>query len=1198
MFLLIQRCFLIFLSTLFSFISFSYASDEPIEREGQTPVGEIIFVAGKALVRLVPEADFRTAVPKQKLVSYDMIKTTLGARLSILFKDETQLKLASNTAVIIREVTPIKEKPGALKILLRLESGEVWTRSKSVPEGLMIETPYATAAIRGTEWSISVKENESRVIVMQGNVHLSNPFGSITVGKDEQAVIVGNTAPFKSVIVRPRDRTQWTHYLTEKRLLGYLKFEEGVLPGTPEALFNAGRLEESGSAFKKRISTKPNDPVALTGLGLIELKKGNLDKAEPLLNQALEVKEELLALLGKAYQFISLNNAEGSAEILRNASQSFPEDPLPYIFFSYLHAFHGDFSEALKGCDKGLSALPNNPLLLAFKTDLYLILDKPEDAKTTIDTLLKENPRSSEGYERLGFYYRMVMGNSRKARDALKKSIELDDTNDEAIAKMADLLREEGYISEALKLIEKALSIAPWNALHHYNYGRLLADINKIDKARMEFRKALELDSTFSRAYLGEGIVLLKEGKTEEALKTLSKASLLEPNLSEIHSFLAIAYYQKHEVRAALDELKRAEECDPLDSTPHQLASAIYNNLYMPVEAIEEARKVLELLPYKRASGYALLEGSQNGVMSVNYGMDFLDLAEWSLYYAQKALFINPYRNTSHIGLSKAYDKLGQISSLQGLNEFTSPSMSERLQGLTLNVNSLNFSNRYSTLISKPGHFLTLGGTYGHGDSDETQADLSASGDLGSRFPLTYSFFSKAYRDSGPLTHDESKNGSASIVLGYKPSYDHDLYLNLGYLTDRNEVTPIASKSVSEPDDNQKSRDHFYSFEFGYHKEFSPVSHLMANLRYFKTNGKLENPDLGNDGSGFASEKENGKNIALGIKHLFALSEAHQASYGLDCNFLEWKVGEDWPYVYPEWIYRDQFSLERTSLNFYLFDRWTIKPGITFDAGLFLSYYRADVKLDSQDTLYGSYAIKVDKNTLRLNPRIGLAIDLGQNGILRVGYQKRSIPGFNGELAPIGVSGLIPPTFDIAFNAAEDIQGSIEYELTRKTFVKFLLGYESLSDLTTLGDNKKAQLRYGRFAINQILGRHFSFSARYNYNGSRYLDGSGRQVYGIPRHSGDARLVFIHPSEVYLSLRESYVGEMFADDANRLKLKSYFTTDFYAQKELFQKRVFLSFSICNLFNKSYTAINRNSIWYSGPLPARGRTLYFRGEYRF
>ena len=79
-------------------VSFSRAA-EIVERKGLTPVGEIIFVAGKSLVRLVPEESYRSAVPRQVLVSNDIIKTTASA-----------------------------------------------------PEGLMIETPYATAAIRGTDW--------------------------------------------------------------------------------------------------------------------------------------------------------------------------------------------------------------------------------------------------------------------------------------------------------------------------------------------------------------------------------------------------------------------------------------------------------------------------------------------------------------------------------------------------------------------------------------------------------------------------------------------------------------------------------------------------------------------------------------------------------------------------------------------------------------------------------------------------------------------------------------------------------------------------------------------------------------------------------------------------------------------------------------------------------------------------------------
>jgi ferric-dicitrate binding protein FerR (iron transport regulator) len=214
-------------------------------------------IIGKVVIRFVLGENFQPAITGQELITGDIIKTGPVSRASILFKDSTQLKLAGNTTLIIKEVTPHKERAGAMKILLSLESGEVWTRSKGVTEGLMIETPYATAAIRGTEWSLSVKDNESRLVVMEGNVQLSNPFGSIIVGRDEQAVVTARQAPVKTIIVRPRDRIQWTYYLTEKRLIGYLKFRGGV-PERAEIFFNNGRFEESANVFKEILLKEPS----------------------------------------------------------------------------------------------------------------------------------------------------------------------------------------------------------------------------------------------------------------------------------------------------------------------------------------------------------------------------------------------------------------------------------------------------------------------------------------------------------------------------------------------------------------------------------------------------------------------------------------------------------------------------------------------------------------------------------------------------------------------------------------------------------------------------------------------------------------------------------------------------------------------------------------------------------------------------
>ncbi|MFH1703296.1 MAG: hypothetical protein ABIB41_07695, partial [Nitrospirota bacterium] len=94
-------------------VSSSHASDQIVKRKGFTPAGEIVFIAGKVVIRLAPGENFQPAITGQELISGDIIKTGHISRASILFKDSTQLKLAGNTTLIIKEVTPHKEKAGA-----------------------------------------------------------------------------------------------------------------------------------------------------------------------------------------------------------------------------------------------------------------------------------------------------------------------------------------------------------------------------------------------------------------------------------------------------------------------------------------------------------------------------------------------------------------------------------------------------------------------------------------------------------------------------------------------------------------------------------------------------------------------------------------------------------------------------------------------------------------------------------------------------------------------------------------------------------------------------------------------------------------------------------------------------------------------------------------------------------------------------
>jgi hypothetical protein len=106
--------------------------------------------------------------------------------------------------------------------VLGLQSGAIWARAERGGQGLTIETPAAAAAIRGTDWSMTVEGDKTSLIVLEGLVQLSNEFGSVSVARGEAAVARIGQAPTKVVIVDPKDREQMLFYLSLRNSFGWM----------------------------------------------------------------------------------------------------------------------------------------------------------------------------------------------------------------------------------------------------------------------------------------------------------------------------------------------------------------------------------------------------------------------------------------------------------------------------------------------------------------------------------------------------------------------------------------------------------------------------------------------------------------------------------------------------------------------------------------------------------------------------------------------------------------------------------------------------------------------------------------------------------------------------------------------------------------------------------------------------------------
>jgi hypothetical protein len=212
------------------------AHAEPLPRSSPA-AGSVIARKTGEEVRFIEVSNWRDVDVKQDLLAGDVLRTNTRGNLAILFSDSTQIRLGRNTTLVVKDVTP-----GADSVF-GLESGSIWARAERGGEGLVIDTPAAAAAIRGTDWTMTVDGDRTSLVVLEGVVELSNARGSVRVARGEAASARIGQAPTKTVVVDPDDREQMLFYLS-------LRTGFSALPASP--LSSTDMAQE-----RRRIATVP-----------------------------------------------------------------------------------------------------------------------------------------------------------------------------------------------------------------------------------------------------------------------------------------------------------------------------------------------------------------------------------------------------------------------------------------------------------------------------------------------------------------------------------------------------------------------------------------------------------------------------------------------------------------------------------------------------------------------------------------------------------------------------------------------------------------------------------------------------------------------------------------------------------------------------------------------------------------------------
>ncbi|MBL8381861.1 MAG: tetratricopeptide repeat protein [Burkholderiales bacterium] len=123
----------------------------------------------------------------------------------------------------------------------------------------------------------------------------------------------------------------------------------------------AGELKAARALFEAALARQPDDYLALTGLGILELKAGNSDRAlEAFLKAGVIEPRFARAQLYSGVTYYRQGNRERALEAIRRAAELDPRDPLPHVMLGLIR---GDALELGAAVDAAREAQARMPFL-------------------------------------------------------------------------------------------------------------------------------------------------------------------------------------------------------------------------------------------------------------------------------------------------------------------------------------------------------------------------------------------------------------------------------------------------------------------------------------------------------------------------------------------------------------------------------------------------------------------------------------------------------------------------------------------------------------------------------------------------------------------------------------------------------------------------------------------------------------------
>ncbi|HEX9637295.1 MAG TPA: tetratricopeptide repeat protein [Acidobacteriota bacterium] len=301
----------------------------------------------------------------------------------------------------------------------------------------------------------------------------------------------------------------------------YAQAEQLVPDGFPWSYYLAhaaserGAAEVSRAAFERVLQRRPNHVASWIWLGELELKHGNIDRAQECYQTVLELKQNrAAALLGLGRVALARRDFGLAVRHLEAALAEQP-DATP-IRYNLGVAYRGVGDSA--GAQRFLEGISEDKI-----AQNPVVLEDPLMGR------LEQFKLGAREHQQRG-NAALHRGRYAEAIEEYRRAAEIAPGRIEYRSSLARALYRAGRTEESVAELRKVIEIQPESAVARNVLGAVLIDLGRLAEAEIELATSLKLDPGVAETHYQLGNLDRARGRCQPALEAYAKALELEPS--------------------------------------------------------------------------------------------------------------------------------------------------------------------------------------------------------------------------------------------------------------------------------------------------------------------------------------------------------------------------------------------------------------------------------------------------------------------------------------------------------------------------------------------------------------------------------------------------------------------------------------------------------------------------------------------